>query len=207
MDTTMTSHRKRTLPERKGKCERGFTLMEVLISICVLTIGLVSLLGVFGIALATTQTAQLDLMAKQVATETMESIYSARDTNNVQWEGIQNVTVVNPDGTTGIFLTGFQPVNNPGVDGIFGTADDAAAGTQTLTPPGPDGTYGNADDASAAIPLTNFQRQISISDIDPFTGAALAGNLRAYTITVQYTTPQFHLPKQYTLAGYISQYR
>lgn len=203
MGTTMK------LPRQKlsDKRERGFTLIEVLISICVLTIGLVSLLGVFGIAMATTQTSELDLFAKQIATETMESIYSARDTANIQWEGIQNVTVVNPDGTTGIFLTGFQPVYNPGVDGIFGTADDAAAGAQTLTPPGPDGTFGNADDANAAFTLTNFQRQIVISDIDPYTGAALSGNLRSYTITVQYTTPQFKLPKQYVLAGYISEYR
>lgn len=196
---------KKTVKRSHG--EQGFTLIEVLISICVLTVGLVSLLGVFGIAMATTQTSQMDLIAKQIATETMESMYSARDTDNIQWEGIQNNTVVNPDGTTGIFLTGFQPVNNAGPDGIFGTADDAAAGAQVMTPPGPDGTYGNVDDANAAFPLTNFTRQIVISDLDPFTGAALSGNLRSYAITIQYSTPQFKLPKQYILAGYISQYR
>ena len=49
------------------KSERGFTLMEVLISAIVITIGLVSVLAVFGLAVASTQTAQDDMIAKQEA--------------------------------------------------------------------------------------------------------------------------------------------
>jgi len=194
------------LPDMRN-AQRGFTLLEVLISMTVLTIGLLSLLGVFGVAMASTQTSELDLIAKQVATQSMESMYTARDTDNVAWEAIQNTTVTNPDGTTGIFVTGFQPINQPGVDGIFGTADDSVAAAEKLTPPGPDGTYGNTDDTNAAYTLTNFKRQITISNNDPFSGVLLPANLRSYTIAIQYTTPQFKLPKQYILAGYISEYR
>ena len=38
--------------------QRGFTLVEVLISMVVLTIGLVSLLGIFAMAMAKTQGSQ-----------------------------------------------------------------------------------------------------------------------------------------------------
>jgi prepilin-type N-terminal cleavage/methylation domain-containing protein len=207
MESTMNMQRKNALP-RSPKPQQGFSLIEVMMSIVVLTVGLVSLLGVFGIAMASTQTSALDMMAKQLANEAMETLYSARDTNNIQWEAIQNNTVTNADLTTGIFLPGFQNIYWPGGDGILGTADDAAAGRKTLTPPGPDGTYGNAVDVAAAYNLSNYQRQIVISNNDLVNGSgALPGNLRSYVITIQYTTPQFKLPKQYVLAGYISQYR
>jgi prepilin-type N-terminal cleavage/methylation domain-containing protein len=194
-------------PQRR-KCQEGFTLIEVMISIVVLTVGLVSLLGVFGIAMAATQTSESDLIAKQLATEAMETLYTARDTSDIQWEAIQNNTVTNSDGTTGIFLPGFQNIYLPGADGIIGTGDDSAAGRQILTPPGPDGTYGNAADNAAAYNLSNYQRQITISNNDLVNNTGvLPGNLRSYIIAIQYTTPQFRLPKQYVLAGYISEYR
>jgi prepilin-type N-terminal cleavage/methylation domain-containing protein len=207
MEPTMNIQNHNALPPRR-KCQEGFTLIEVMISIVVLTVGLVSLLGVFGIAMAATQTTESDLIAKQLATEAMETLYTARDTSNIQWEAIQNNTVTNPDGTTGIFLPGFQNIYLPGADGIVGTADDNAAGRQILTPPGADGTYGNADDIAAAYNLSNYQRQITISNNDLVNNSGvLPGNLRSYMITIQYTTPQFKLPKQYVLAGYISEYR
>jgi prepilin-type N-terminal cleavage/methylation domain-containing protein len=202
------SNQKRRPSQRNRKGQQGFTLIEVMISIFVLTIGLLSLLGVFGVAMASTQTTELDLVAKQLAQEAMETLYSARDTNDIQWEAIQNTGVVNPDGTSGIFLTGFSNIYLPGADGIIGTADDSAAGRQTLTPPGPDGTYGNAVDVAAAYNLSNYTRQILISNTDLINNlGVLPSNLRCYVITIQYTTPQFKLPKQYVLTGYISQYR
>jgi prepilin-type N-terminal cleavage/methylation domain-containing protein len=202
------SNQKRRPLQRNRKGQQGFTLIEVMISIFVLTIGLLSLLGVFGVAMASTQTTELDLVAKQLAQEAMETLYSARDTNDIQWEAIQNTGVVNPDGTSGIFLTGFNNIYLPGTDGIIGTADDSAAGRQILTPPGPDGTYGNAVDVAAAYNLSNYTRQILISNTDLINNlGVLPSNLRCYVITIQYTTPQFKLPKQYVLAGYISQYR
>ena len=39
-----------------------------MISMVILTVGLVSLLGVFGLAMAATQTSQQDMIAKQLAT-------------------------------------------------------------------------------------------------------------------------------------------
>ena len=102
--------------------EAGFTLIEVLISMFVLTIGMLSLLGVFGLSMSGTMTAQEDRIAKQLAQDAYESIYTARDTANVPWANIENIA----GGGTGIFVSGFQPIYQSGADAIIGTADDAS---------------------------------------------------------------------------------
>lgn len=170
----------------------GFTLIEVLISIVVITIGLITLLGAFGMSLVAMQTSREDMIAKQLAQEAMESVITARQTANVTWDQIQNKGI-----GTGIFVSGLQPVRQAGADGIFGTTDDAAAAAETMQDPGPDGIVGTADDP-APTPLTNFQRGILIAN----TGTA---NLRSVTITIQYTT--LNMNKSYVLSGMISQYR
>ena len=175
--------------------EQGFTLLEVLISMFVLTIGLVSMLGVFGTAMAATQSAQQDMIAKQLAQQAMETIYTARETANITWDQIQNVGGA---GTPGIFRTGLQPVKQVGTDGLYDSINDGGSAAQTMTLPGPDGIVGTADDVT--IPLTNFQRSITLTN-------TASADLRAVTIIVQYNTPQFKIPKQYVLSGFISQYR
>jgi prepilin-type N-terminal cleavage/methylation domain-containing protein len=200
VETAVTTRRSLMLGNR-SRNQRGFTLIEVLVSIFVLMIGLVSLLGVFGIAIGTTQTAQEDMIAKQLAQEAMESIYTARETANIQWVQIQNVgTGQIPDG---IFVTGLQPIKQSGADGICGTADDAAALPETLTLPGADGIVGTPDDVNQS--LANFRRSIAITAVISNGGTVF--DLRTITITIQYTTPQRTVPKTYVLSGFISQYR
>ena len=184
--------------------QQGFTLVECMISMAILVIGLLSLLGVFGIAMASTQTSQQNNTAKQLANEAMEGILTARETANITWAQINNT------GAGGIFLPGLLPINCAGVDGIIGTADDAACGPQTLELPGPNGVFaGNCPAAGAdtCLPLTNFRRQIQIVPVFPVGGGPALTTLRAVTITVQYTTPQLSFPKQYVLSTFISPYR
>jgi prepilin-type N-terminal cleavage/methylation domain-containing protein len=192
----------------RKQAERGFSLLEVVISMAVLTVGLVSLLGVFGLAMASTQTSQQDMIAKQLANEALESIITARNTSQMSWDSIQNAGSTNcPNSgtsTCGIFLAGARPIYNSGADGIFGTADDAAAGVETLREPGPDGIYGNANDV--LIPLTGYQRTIVFSQLYDAQGN-LVTTLRGVTITMQYSTTQTRLPKTYILNSYISQYQ
>jgi prepilin-type N-terminal cleavage/methylation domain-containing protein len=182
----------------RKQTERGFSLLEVVISMAVLTVGLVSLLGVFGLAMASTQTSQQDMIAKQLANEALESIVTARNTSQVSWSQVQNVA------NGGIFMNGANPIYLAGADGIVGTADDALAGEQTLTEPGPDGVFGTSDDVS--IPLTGYQRTILISPVYDSQGN-MVSTLRGVNITVQYTTTQAKLPKTYVLSSFISQYR
>ena len=175
----------------RRSAERGFSLLEVVVSMALLTVGMVSLLGVFGLAMASTQTSQQDMIAKQLANESYESIVTARNTTQINWDDIQNLGSTNCPITgassCGIFLNGVQPIYNAGVDGIYGTADDAAAGEQTLQDPGPDGIFETADDTF--IPLTGYQRTILISPLYDATATKIS-TLRSVTITVQYRLPR-----------------
>ncbi len=177
---------------------------------------MVSLLGVFGLCMAVTQNSQQDMIAKQLADEAYESIVTARDTSQIGWDSINNVNstncINNPGGTCGIFLGSpttptFYPIYNAGNDGIFGTADDAAAGNEVLREPGPDGDYGNTNDVY--VPLTSYQRAIQIQPVTEVTdnGTETVTYLRQITITMQYTTSPSKLPKTYVLNSYIAQYR
>jgi prepilin-type N-terminal cleavage/methylation domain-containing protein len=182
--------------------QRGFSLIECMISMVILTVGLVSLLGVFGIAMASTQTSQENNTAKQLANEAMEGILTARETANVSWAQINNT-----GGAGGIFLPGFLPINCAGVDGIIGTADDAACGPQIFEVPGSTGVFAGTCPPDTCLSLTNFTRQIQILPVFPAGGGPASTTLRSVIITVQYRTPQLNIPKQYVLSTFISPFR
>jgi prepilin-type N-terminal cleavage/methylation domain-containing protein len=194
--SAIVRHRRDT--EVRKRLQRGFSLLEVVISMAVLTVGLVSLLGVFGLAMSSTQTSQQDMIAKQLANEALESIVTARNTSQVTWAQVNNIA------NGGIFLNGTNAINLAGADGIVGTADDAAAGIQTLQDPGPDGIFGTADDVY--VPLSGYQRTILISPVYDSSGNLVA-TLRGINITVQYYTTQTRLPKSYVVSSFISQFR
>jgi len=185
--------------------QQGFSLIEVMISTVVLTVGLVSMLAVFGLSLASTQTAQEDMIAKQLASQTLESIFTARDTAQITWSQIQNVA------NGGIFVDGFNQILDPGPDGLEGTADDLNANpacpgpSKCLISPGPDGILGTADDVF--WPLNNYSRQIVIGPLNDASGVQYS-SLRSVTITVQYNASTgTRAPKTYVMTAYISQYR
>jgi prepilin-type N-terminal cleavage/methylation domain-containing protein len=211
MGTSIIGSSRRFPP--RNRAQRGFSLMEVVISMAVLTVGLVSLLGVFGLAMASTLTSQEDMIAKQLANEAYESVVTARNTSQITFDDIQNVNSatcpVTGASSCGIFVgtsstPTFGPIYNAGADGIFGTADDTVAGEETLTDPGPDGIYGTADDLQ--VPLVGYKRAIQITTAYDSNGNPMT-SLRGVTITVQYTTSQTKLPKTYVLNSYISQFQ
>ncbi|HEY7352366.1 MAG TPA: prepilin-type N-terminal cleavage/methylation domain-containing protein [Terriglobales bacterium] len=190
---------------RSARKNTGFTLIEVLISIAVLTVGLVGLLGVMGMAMAATQSSEQVNIAKRLANEALESILTARETANVDWVQIANGNC-NVGDSCGIFLTGAQPIDLPGVDGIVGTNDDGAAGPQILDMPGPSGIVMTTPGNPCAAPdvcqsLGNYTRTIAIAPFGTDT------NLNSVTITVTYTTTQFKVAQNYVLSTLISQYR
>ena len=124
--------------QRKSR-QAGFSLIEVMISMIVVTVGLVGMLSVFAFATASTQAAQEDMIAKELASEAMESIFTARETAQVTWDQIQNTGTGNtPDG---IFVTGFQDIHQSGNNGIYGTSDDADAPARQLQLVGRDGSH------------------------------------------------------------------
>jgi prepilin-type N-terminal cleavage/methylation domain-containing protein len=195
-------------PTQRRARQRGFTLIECMISMAVLTIGSVGLLGVFGLAVKASQTSQQDMIARQLASEAIEGIYTARNTSEISWTQINNVS------NGGIFIDGLTSVKCSGADGITDTADDASCltpsgatcpngGVKCLAEPGPDGIMGTSDDV--ILSLNNYQRQISVQPLTDTSGNPIQ-TLDLVTITIQYTTPSSSTPKTYVINEYVSQY-
>ena len=179
--------------------QKGFTLLEAMISTCIVTVGLVGMLAVFAVAVSSTQTVQLDTLARQKATEALESVYTARETAQITWPQIQNIS----SGGTGIFTAGMVALTDPGPDGLDGTADDVPA--STITVPGPSGVLTGTTPPDVPIVLNNFKRQILISNVNNADGSANP-NLRQITVTIQYPIPNGK-QRQYTVQALISSYR
>jgi type II secretory pathway pseudopilin PulG len=119
--------------------ESGFSLVETLISMGVLTVGALGMAAVFAQGLQTVGTSPNELLATQKAAEAIESVFSARDARTLTWAQVRNTS----DG--GIFLGTATNMNLAGTDGILNTGDQG----ETL----------ESDN------LDRFTRQIRITDI------------------------------------------
>lgn len=185
-----------------GRCGRalpslaGFSLIEVVIAITVLSVGLLSLVGVFAVGVRRVGSSSSQLIAREKAREAVESVHAARDTGRLSWPNIRNVA----DG--GIFVDGAQGLRLPGTDGIVNTADDAVAPLETLTTPGPDGVLGSVDDE--VVQLTEFTREIQITPLN-FSGTTTVNpSLRQIAVTIRYRVDDMW--RTYTLTTFVSSY-
>jgi type II secretory pathway pseudopilin PulG len=202
---------RKQVADRSHSGQRGFSLIEVLFSVVILMVGLLAMVAVFGLALATTQSVQEDQIAKQKAQELMENIFTARDTQQITFAQIANTPA-------GIFVQGLNPLLDTGPDGLAGTGDDIAfnpavtgcpaainpTGVECIKLPGPDGMLGTSDDTYMV--LGNFQRQIQIVNwLNP--DGTINPNLKQIVVTVQYTRPGSAQPRNYTVNALISAFR
>ncbi len=162
----------------------GFSLVETVFAIGILSVGALGLAGMFTQGMQHTVSSPNELIATQKATEAIESVFSARDSQNITWSELRNESL------GGIFKDGPQPLRTPGPDGIVNTDDDGAVESFDL--PGPDQRLGTADDIT--LTLTGFTREIKIVD--------LSDDLRSITVTVTYNGGA--QTKTYTLTAYIS---
>lgn len=185
--------------------ESGFSIIEVMIAIVILSIGILTVVAAFATAVATTQNAQENLVARQKALEALESIFTARNTQQITFSQIANI----PSG--GIFSSGATPLWSAGNDGLVNTADDlpfpsqgvCPAGPECITLPGPDGILGTPDDTSMI--LGNFTRQIEIDPVLQPDGTANP-NLKQVIVTVSYLNSS-PVPRSYRVTALISSYR
>jgi len=185
-------------------------MMEVVISMVILAIGMLSVLAALGITMGANQTSQEDMFARQLASEALESIFTARNNSQIPFSSIANTSSVPP----GIFLPGNLAPLCAGPDGILDTADDVPCltaagavcpfgGVECLTEPGPDGIVGTADDV--VVSLNNYTRNVLITPLLDSSGNPIP-TLVQVTITINYTVPNHGGVKSYVLDEYISSY-
>ena len=109
--------------------QSGFSYIDVMIALVILLVGVLALLSGIAGSVLQTRGHEQQLLAKQIATSTIESIMSVKETDPARlgWDAVGNIGT-NPDAfgvNRGIFVNGFQPVRmNPGPDQVIGTADD-----------------------------------------------------------------------------------
>lgn len=188
----------RTADQARLESSDGFSIIEVLAAMLILTVGLLGLVGVFAMGVRGAAKSTPMLIAREKAREAVESVHAARDASELAWNKVRNVG----DGD-GVFRTGAQPLRLAGPDGLTNTADDGDI--ETLRKAGADGILGNGDDEVQALNESLFTREI---DIDPLNNEApLAGvnpTLRQVTITVRYRMQGEW--RSYVLTTYISAY-
>lgn len=133
--------------------QSGFSYIETIISLVIVTVGLLSALSALTWGFVYLQEAEKKTKAKQIATSVIESIFAARDITSSggisisSWDSIQIKTSTN----TGIFADGWFPARSEsGADGIYGTTDDSCA-------------TGNSCNSNAEI--QGYSRKIEITDI------------------------------------------
>ncbi|PYU61306.1 MAG: hypothetical protein DMG56_13800 [Acidobacteria bacterium] len=176
--------------------QSGFTLLEAMIAIVILSFGILSLAAVYAQGIQVANMTQMDYIAEKKAEEAVETIFAARDSKLLAWTNIRNVTGSGA-GDDGVFLVPPQPLLAAGPHGLYVTADDDAAHPDVvIMGPGPDRILGTADDV--VMSLRSMSRTIAIVDVPGEVG------LRQITITITYTAGS--MTRQYTLVSFIAQF-
>lgn len=155
--------------KNRNNGEEGFSLFDVIIAIMICSIGILAMTGALTANLIRANGMTKQIIAKQIAGSTLESVFSAREVRNTNvglggslegWNVVGNVGS-NPDVNgvaQGVFLTGWRPVReNNGRDGVAGTADDACAAAIPLCP---------GETAANPVISGGIERQIVITDIN-----------------------------------------
>ena len=177
---TRNNHDRRGAGRKQLRSESGITILEMVVSMLLLTVGLLGLASAIGYAVTVSNKGRNVTNSKLMVVSILEQVETLRNTNQLTFRQIANTG--NVDNTSAAFNfsgfpTTFMPVSiNPGPDGIFGTDDD-------LKNPGnyPGAIYGDGDDFDDPTwAITGYSRQILITNLN---GNA---NLKRVQVTLQY---------------------
>lgn len=159
-----------------GRGEQGFSFVEVLVAMGLLTAGLLPLVALFTMGVQRITASTPMLMAREKAREAIESVHAARDTGTASWASIQNVT------GGGRFLNGHQAIKHPGNDGLVNTSDDGAI----------------------ELPVAEYTREIAITPLVSEVTGVTDPNLRQVRVTVRYKV--YGAWRDYVMITYVSSY-
>jgi type II secretory pathway pseudopilin PulG len=178
-----------------NRSDQGFSLVETIVSLGVLTVGLLGAAAVMTTGMKNLSTSPADVIVTQKAAQAIEAVFSARDSHRLVWAQIRNVHGVSgSDG--GVFVDGPTSLLLAGPDGLVNTADDDTT-IEFEQLPGKDQTLYTTDDQ--IVTLNSFTREIAIVDV-----ANENGELRMITVTIVYQSGATR--RTYVLQTYISAY-
>lgn len=161
----------------RNRSESGFSLLEMVVAITLLTVGLLGVASAIGYAVVATNHGRSITNTKLLAVSILEQMETLRNTGNLTFGQIANVGQVDDSGAAKPFL-GFQAgpqqvSTESGPDGIFGTADD-------LIDAGNDHKFGTVDDfVNPNFAVVGVTRQIQVT--------SLSQTLKKVTVTVDYS--------------------
>jgi type II secretory pathway pseudopilin PulG len=169
--------------------QSGFTLLEAMISILVLSFGVLSLAAIYSQGILYASFAQYDYIAEKKAEQAVEAIFTARDIKSLSWSNLQNVS------QGGVFVDLPSRILLPGADGLVGTQADVGSPDEVVIT-----GQGTTLNLNPWMTRTIAIRPVNIGG-DPTKPEA---NLRQITVTMQYTVGG--RIRTYTLVSYISSF-
>lgn len=140
--------------------DSGFSLLEMVVAMFILTIGLLGVASAVGYALMVSNSGRGLTNSKLLVVSALEQMETLRDSEQLNFAEISAIPQPSPSTFLG-FPTTFLPVS---------------------TTPGPDFVYGTADDPGVinpALALPGVQRQILITDVSP--------TLKRIKVTLRYS--------------------
>lgn len=153
--------------------EKGFSLLEMVVAMVILTVGLLGVASAIGYALMASNSGRAITNSKLLVVSALEQMETLRNSGQLNFGEISNSQ--QPNSTFAGFPNTFLPVSTvPGPDGIFGTADD------TSIDKGVDGVWGTADDIKdPSLIVPGATRQVLIT--------SLTSTLKKIQVTLNYS--------------------
>ncbi|MCM3871900.1 MAG: prepilin-type N-terminal cleavage/methylation domain-containing protein [Pyrinomonadaceae bacterium] len=159
METVMSNSPTQAISHRHQP-DSGFSLLEMVVAMFILTIGLLGAAQAIGYALMVSNSGRGLTNAKLLVVSALEQMETLRDSGQLNFAEISNTVQPSPSTFTAFPAT-FIPVS---------------------TTPGPDFVYGTVDDpgiTNSALAVNGVTRQILITD--------LSATLKQIKVTLKYT--------------------
>jgi prepilin-type N-terminal cleavage/methylation domain-containing protein len=167
MWTHMLNSRPRLRARTNRSDEAGFTLLEMVVAMVIMTIGLLGVASAISYALLASNRGRGVTNSKMLIVSVLEQMETLRNTRELSFEEISNTQQPGSDFTGFPYAAGqFLPVSTvPGADGIYGTADDLKVG--------------GVDDLTLARPGVTRQIKITTFPSNPY--------LKKIEVTLRYS--------------------